>query len=86
MPGTLVSIFSYTTAPLVRPSMQMPACRVSSFSGIRPTLKSRVSQSNTISVPGMGLRCSSTRLTVTCSSLSWPLTSVTVWLRYSGMS
>ena len=85
MPGTLVSIFSYTTAPPVRVSMQMPACRVSSFSGMSPTLNSRVSHSNTISVPGMGLRCSSTRLTVTCSSLSWPRMPVTVWLRYSGM-
>ena len=81
MPGTPVSMFSNTTAPLVRRSMAMPACRVSSFSGMRPTLSSTVSQSNTISVPGMGRRSGPTWLTVTCSTRSWPLMSVMVWER-----
>ena len=64
----------------------MPACRVSSFSGISPTDSSRVSQSNTISVPGTGFRCPSTADTTTCSTRFFPRISVTVWDRYRGIS
>ena len=81
MPGMLVSMFSYTTAPLVRPSISIPAWRVSSFSGISPTLSRMVSQSNWISVPGMGLRASSTWATVIPSTLSRPRIWVIVWDR-----
>ena len=74
-------MFSYTTAPLVRGSMAMPAWRVSSFSGISPTDSSKVSQSKIISLPGMGRRCSSTFDTTTCSTRFFPRISVTVWER-----
>ena len=79
-------MFSYTTAPLVRRSISMPACRVSSFSGISPTDSSRVSQSNIIDLPGTGLRFTSTSDTTTCSTRSFPRMSVTVWDRYRGIS
>ncbi len=69
IPGVTVSMFSKTTAPLVRLSMGIPAA-VSSFSGISPTLSRTVSQSNLISVPGIGLRSAPTSETTTCSTRS----------------
>ena len=59
----------------------MPAERVSSFSGMRPTLSRTVSHSSTISEPGMGARLSSTWLMTTRSTRSLPWMSVMVWLR-----
>ena len=86
MPGMEVSIFSYTTAPLVRRSISAPSSRVSSFSGRRPTLSSRVSHSKVRSVPGMGCRRSSTADTTTFSRRFSPIMLVTVWDRYRGIS
>ncbi len=75
-------MFSNTTGPLVRGSIAMPAARVSSFSGIRPTDRSSVSQSKRISVPGMGARRSSTCATVTLETRPFvAVMSVTVWER-----
>ena len=65
-------MFSNTTGPFVRGSRVMPAPLVSSFSGIRPTLNRMVSQSKTISVPGMGRRFSSTFATTARSTRSLP--------------
>ena len=71
-PGISVSIFSYTTAPLVWGSMAIPAWRVNSFSGINPTLSRMVSTSNSISVPGIGRRFSSTLATMAFSTRFLP--------------
>ena len=68
-------------APLVLRAMSIPAGRDSSFSGMRPTDKSSVSQSNARSVPGMGRRSLSTWETTTCSTRFAPRISVTVWER-----
>ena len=65
----------------------MPAARLSSFSGIRPTESSRVSQAMSNSVPGIGLRVAgSTSAIVTPVTRSRPCIAVTVWLKRSGMS
>ena len=86
IPSTPVWKYSSTTAPLVRLSRSTPASMDSSFSGIRPTDRIRVSHWYSRSVPGMGLKCLSTADTVTPVSLEFPCISVTVWLRYRGMS
>ena len=50
----------------------MPACLVNSFSGISPTLSRMVSTSNSISVPGMGLRSGPISATMAFSTRSLP--------------
>ena len=86
MPGTPVCRLWSTTAPCVRGSSSTPAATESSFSGIKPTESSSVSHGTMHSVPGMGARRSSTWLTSTASTRSWPITRVTVVDRCSGMS
>ena len=54
MPGMEVCMVSSTCAPPVIRSMVIPASRVSSFSGRRPTDRRSVSHSMYSSVPGMG--------------------------------
>ena len=72
-------MFSYTIGPLVRGSRAIPADFATSFSGISPTDRRTVSQSKVISVPGMGLRFSSTLEMVTLSTLGLPVILVMVW-------
>ena len=75
--------YSSTVAPFVLASSVTPASRESSFSGIRPTDKIRVSQLYSSSVPGIGFMCSSTFETVTPVKRLSPWISVTVWLKYN---
>ena len=87
MPGTLVAIvFGSTFGPRVAGSISTPAFLVSSFSGISPQERTRVSQSKWVSVPGIGFMASSTFETFTPVTCSTPSTSVTVCERRSGMS
>ena len=84
-PGMLVSKLSLTVGPLVTGESSTPTALESSFSGIRPTDSSRVSQGMCSSVPGMGLDLSSTWAMVTPVTRSLPWMSTTVWLSFRGM-
>ena len=56
----------------------MPVALEISFSGIRPTDRSKVSHSYSISVPGIAFLFSSTLAIITFSTLSLPIISTTV--------
>ena len=84
-PGRLVSKLSFTLGPFVTGESCTPTWRDSSFSGMRPTDNSRVSQSKCSSVPGMGFSFSSTAAMVTPVTRSLPWMSTTVWLSFRGM-
>ena len=63
----------------------MPAFWVSSFSGIRPTERSTVSQENSFSVPGISLKEESIWAIVTPVTLSFPWTQDMLWLKKRGI-
>ena len=77
-PGIEVWRKPSVTAPLVTGSSAAPAMAPTSFSGIRPTERRRVSQSTRREAPGMGTPASSNRLSSTPSTRFRPKTSVTV--------
>ena len=66
-------------------AIRTPSFEESSFSGISPTERRRVSQEMYPSVPGMGFLFSSTCASVTPLTRSFPSMSITVWLSFRGM-